>query len=402
MSDRSDLWRNRLSSSFETPDNSDRNEQLSVEEVDVEADTVTGREGLPSNYRMRADRHYVDQLATPSAGQPVRMLPVTQIEYDAARPQSDIRPLIESIRVHGIVQPLLVRRQNSHYVVVAGRKRLLAAQMLRLQAAPCLVHELTDAEAASLAAADNLSIGQTAGVEQTSPNLAMVRRLLATHVATIRSCAGIGVQGPGVLNRSALDLLKAHAWRAAQLLSALETMSTMSAISTMATASALSAGSGTSSAHGHHERALATIVDEVIENFAPEARLSGVTIRAEIREALSSSGLNDGQIVAGLIGAVSAMLPLVEQAARPALTIKASGTGTAGVLIEVTQSDAPVEPRLVKQFFQDDPSVDRPGGYTATLGALVAKAVAEQHNGNATFEAMEHGSRLTLGVMRRS
>jgi hypothetical protein len=402
VSDRSDHWPNPRSSSFQGPDSSDRNEQLSIEEeeeVEVEAESVSGREGLPPSYRMRADRHYVDQLAAPSAGQPVRMLPVTQIEYDAVRPQSDIRPLIESIRVHGIVQPLLVRRQNSRYVVVAGRKRLLAAQMLRLQAAPCLVHELTDAEAVSLAAADNLSIGPSAGVEPASPNLATVRRLLAAHVATIRSCAGIGVQGSGVLNRSALDLLKAHAWRAAQLLSALETMSTMS----MTAAPALSATAAPSTGtHGHRERALATIVDEVIDSFAPEARLSGVTIRAEIREALSSSGLNDGQITAGLIGAVSAMLPLVEQAARPALTVKASGTGAAGVLIEVIQADAPVEPRVVKQFFQDDPSIDRPGGYTATLGALVAKAVAEQHNGNATFEAMEHGSRLTMLVTRRS
>ena len=33
---------------------------------------------------------------------------------------------------------------------------------------------------------------------------------------------------------------------------------------------------------------------------------------------------------------------------------------------------------------------------------LVAKVVAEQHSGNATFEAMEQGSRLAMVVMRRS
>jgi hypothetical protein len=340
---------------------------------------------------MRADRHYVDQLAAPAAGQPVRMLPIAQVDIDAPRPQTDLRPLIESVRVHGIVQPLLVRRRDARFVVVAGRKRLIAAQMLRLQTVPCLVHELTDVEAEALASADNLTIGQAVQAEQGTPDFAIVRRLIATHVATIRGCADIGgavVRDAGLLNRSALDLLKAHAWRAAQLLAAADALS----------------GSGTSSG-GYAslaERALATIVDEAIDGFAAEARLGGFVVRPDIREALSSSGLNHRQLLTGLIGALTATLPLVEQAARPSVTIKASGTGATGVLFEVIQTDAAVDPRLAKQFFRDDSSIDRPGGYAATLGALVVKAVAEQHGGDATFELLDHGSRLTMLVLRRS
>jgi len=201
---------------------------------DIEVDTVHEREGLPSNYRMRADRHYVDQLAAPAAGQPVRMLPIAQVELESPRPPADLRPLIESIRVNGIVQPMLVRRQDSRFVVVAGRKRLLAAQMLRLQTVPCLVHELTDAEAAALAAADNMSIGQPARAERGSPDFAGVRRLIVAHVATIRSCADIGevvIRDAGLLHRSAFDLLKAHAWRATQLLAAADVISPTSGTS---------------------------------------------------------------------------------------------------------------------------------------------------------------------------
>jgi ParB-like nuclease family protein len=358
---------------------------------DVEVDGVHEREGLPSNYRMRADRHYVEQLAAPAAGQPVRMLPVGQVDVDAQRSHADLRPLIESVRVHGIVQPLLVRRRDARFVVVAGRKRLLAAQMLRMQSVPCLVHELNDSEAAALAAADNLSVGQPVRAETGAPNFAAVRRLIATHVATIRSCADIGstvIRDAGLLNRSAHDLLEAHAWRATQLLAA---------------ADVLSASATSRTGHASQtDRALATIVDEAIEGFAPEARLSGIVLRSDIREALSSSGLNHRQLVTGLIGGLMATLPLVEHAARPSVTIKASGTGAATVLFEVIQTDAPVDPRLVKQFFQDDVSIDRPGGYAATLGALVVKAVAEQHSGDATFEALDYGSRLTMLVTRRS
>jgi hypothetical protein len=357
---------------------------------DVEVDGVREREGLPAGYRMRADRHYVDQLAAPAAGQPVRMLPIAQVELEAPRSQPDLRPLIESVRVHGIVQPLLVRRRDARFVVVAGRKRLLAAQMLRLQAVPCLVHELTDSEAAALAAADNLTVGQPARSEHGSPDFAAVRRLLATHVETIRGCADIGagvLRDAGPLNRSALDLLKAHAWRAAQLLAGADVMA------------AATSGAGIVS---HTERALATIVDEVIDGFSPEARLGGTVLRPDIREALSSSGLNHRQILIGLIGAVMATLPLVEHAVRPSLTIRVSSTGAAGVLFEVMQAEAPVDPRLVRQFFQEELSIDRPGGHAATLGALVVKSVAEQHGGDATFEALDHGSRLTMLVMRRS
>lgn len=359
---------------------------------DVEVETAHEREGLPAGYRMRADRHYVDQLAAPAAGQPVRMLPIAQIELETPRAQADLRPLIESVRVHGIVQPLLVRRRDSRFVVVAGRKRLLAAQMLRLQTVPCLVHELTDAEAAALAAADNLIIAQPALVEEGSPDFSAVRRLIAMHVATIRNCADIGhgvIRDAGLLNRSAFDLLKAHAWRAAQLLAATDLISPSSVTA------------NTALTHPA-ERALTTIVDEVIDGFGPETRLSGIVLRADVREVLSSSGLNHRQVMSGLIGALLATLPLVEHAVRPTVTIRASGTGATGVLLEILQTDALVEPRLVKQFFQEDPSIDRPGGYAATLGSLVAKAVAEQHGGNATFEALDHGSRFTMLVLRRS
>jgi ParB-like nuclease domain len=368
---------------------SDSNERLSIEDLEIE--TVNAREGLPSGYRMRADRHYVDQLAASADGQPVRMLSLAQLDVDPPKPTADLRPLIESVRVHGIVQPLLVRRRDSRFVVVAGRKRLLAAQLLRLPSAPCLVHELTDAEAAALATADNLSVGQSLGVSSEASDSAALRRLMIAHVATIRSCADIGnavARDGGLLGRSASDLLKAHAWRAAQLLAGADIIGAPGGSAAWSAPSA--------------ERALTTIVDEVIDGFAPEARLGGIVLRADIREALSSSGLNPRQLTTGLGGALLATMPLVEHAVRPAVTIKATGTSAAGVLLEVIQTDAPVDARLVKHFFQDDAAVDRPGGYAATLGALVAKAVAEQHAGHATFEALDHGSRLAMVLMRRS
>jgi hypothetical protein len=83
-------------------------------------DTCCGdeREGLPRGYRMRADKHYVDLMGAHSTDQPVRMVPIGQIDADAAIPTADLRLLIESIRSYGIVHPLLVRRQTGRYAIV--------------------------------------------------------------------------------------------------------------------------------------------------------------------------------------------------------------------------------------------------------------------------------------------
>src|SRR5262249_40770446 len=74
-----------------------------------------------------------------------------------------------SIREHGIVHPLLVRSRDKRFSVVAGRRRLAAARILRLPAVPCLVHDLDDRQAAALASADNLTLASSRQVEHESP-----------------------------------------------------------------------------------------------------------------------------------------------------------------------------------------------------------------------------------------
>ena len=89
---------------------SDSSEQAFGEPLEA----PVAREGLPRHYRMRADKHYVDQLDAPSAaGHPVRMIPPSALIAPGAEPTPALRPLIESIRVHGIVHPLLVRRREA-------------------------------------------------------------------------------------------------------------------------------------------------------------------------------------------------------------------------------------------------------------------------------------------------
>jgi hypothetical protein len=353
----------------------------SADHIPVDAvEIVTEREGLPRNYRMRADRHYVDQLAAPSVGQPVRMVPISDIDYQAPTPDSDLRPLIESIRAHGIVHPLLLRRVDSRYQVVAGRKRLVAARKLRLATVPGLVHDLTEAEAAALEAADNLTIQRSVRHESAASHFGALQRLIGEHLSAVLDCADMPGVHAGGLQRATSNLMKAHAWRAARLSGALEAIAN-------------------ATPRPARDRTLAAIIDDVVAGFAAEARLSGVVLRAESRDGLSTSGINDGQLMEALAGAVIAVLPLVERAARPTVVIQSSSPGPGCIALDVIQADAPVASHLARHFFDSDLAADRPGGHEAAVGAMAAKSVAERYGGRATLDAIEHGSRLTLTLM---
>lgn len=353
-----------------------------VPPVAIDADTLDTafarvREGLPKSYRMRADRHYVDQLDSPSVT-PVRLIATAQIDSPVTIPQSELRALIESVRAHGIVHPLLVSRKRSRYNIVAGRKRLAAAQILRIENVPCILHDVTDGEAAALATADNLQVG-TATSPERSTDVIAVQRLIAEHLSTIRTGTDLLAARFAALDRSAVDMIKANAWRASRLIAALELVSNGSFPS--------------------RTKALPSIVDDVIEGFAAECRLTGTIIRAESDDERWAVRMNGAEMTAGLSGALLATLALVEQAERPIVVIGVARAESGALTVQVTQQDAPVSRRTVDHFFDVESSAERPGGYAAAIGAFAAKALAERHRGKATFESIENGSRLTLQLM---
>jgi hypothetical protein len=77
---------------------------------------------------MRADAHYVEQLSARSGDQPLRSIAIEEIEATGSPVADDLQALVRSIAAHGIVQPLIVRRDGDGYRLIAGRKRLTAAR----------------------------------------------------------------------------------------------------------------------------------------------------------------------------------------------------------------------------------------------------------------------------------
>ena len=91
----------------------------------------------------------------------VMFLPARVIRPNPSQPRKVFReePLAEladSIRQHGILQPLSVRRVGTTYELIAGERRLRAAQMAGLNEIPCIVMSMDDRESGMAAMVENL------------------------------------------------------------------------------------------------------------------------------------------------------------------------------------------------------------------------------------------------------
>lgn len=70
--------------------------------------------------------------------------------------EASLGELAQSIRAHGVLQPLSVRRVGTRYQLVAGERRLRAAQLAGLTEVPCLVMRMDDRESGMVALIENL------------------------------------------------------------------------------------------------------------------------------------------------------------------------------------------------------------------------------------------------------
>ena len=86
---------------------------------------------------------------------PDKLVPFAKHPY-RVREDAVMDELTESIRVHGVLSPLLARPKGEGYELVSGHRRRLAAQKLGLPTVPVLVREMTDDEAVILMVDSNL------------------------------------------------------------------------------------------------------------------------------------------------------------------------------------------------------------------------------------------------------
>ena len=116
----------------------------------------------------------------------VLWLPVEAIAPNPAQPRRDFDPvplseLADSIRRHGILQPLSVRRTEAGWELVAGERRLRAAKLAGLSSVPCLRVEAEADESALLALIENIQRRDLHYLEEAAAIAAYLRRSGATQ-----------------------------------------------------------------------------------------------------------------------------------------------------------------------------------------------------------------------------
>lgn len=341
-----------------------------LESNDKPAPRPTQREGLPAHYRMRAERHYVDSITSASAGVPIRLIPLSQIEAPASDATGNVETLVKSVRVHGIIQPLLVRKRQMRYEVIAGKRRFAAAAALGLTEVPCVLHQVDDATAASLAAAENIRTQPTGSLRAVvGAQIAEAIGRVADDVMRVQSSLAVLRSAPEGYERAvSADLVAAQAFRTLWL----------------ANTAALLAGG---KLRPGKRRPLSAVLDELVRQFEPECRLTG--LKLEIVSAIPPVTLDDGFVTIALNGAVMMTLSLLDQVPQPNVEILTHQLGAGGIAIHVLQRHVPASQDIIDRFTTRTRSAWTPMIFA--LGTMALEHATAAHGGASDLVALDEG-----------
>jgi ParB family chromosome partitioning protein len=135
-----------------------------------------------------------------------KTLRIAEIEPNRDQPRKNfsdeaISALADSIREHGMLQPILVRPiSTGGYQIVAGERRWRAARMLGLDEVPVTIRELSDAETMQIAIIENLQrenlnpIEEASGYNELIEKFGMTQEKVAKMVGRSRSAVANAVR----------------------------------------------------------------------------------------------------------------------------------------------------------------------------------------------------------------
>ena len=154
------------------------------------------------------------------ASRRIHYIPIEQIAPNPAQPRRHFDPqelaeLAESIRLHGILQPLTVQKGRCAYTLVAGERRLRAAGLAGLDTVPCVILNIDEESRAVLALIENL---QRSGLHYLEEAEAIARLITTFHLSQEEAAAKLGKSQSAVANKLRLlrlsspcaELLRRH------------------------------------------------------------------------------------------------------------------------------------------------------------------------------------------------
>lgn len=139
------------------------------------------------------------QTVTSSNPHELRQLPVDLLQRGRYQPRKDfaaesLQELANSIKVQGIIQPILVRPiANQRYEIIAGERRWRAAQLAGLSAVPVIIKTISDDEALPIALIENIQredlnpIEEAIALQRLLDEFSLTHEEVATAVGKSRS-----------------------------------------------------------------------------------------------------------------------------------------------------------------------------------------------------------------------
>lgn len=108
-------------------------------------------------------------------------------------PEEKLEELTQSIRMNGIVQPIVVRKKGGRYQIVAGERRWRASQRAGLQKIPAVVKEVSDEKLLELALVENIQRQELNAIEEArayknlAESIGLTQELIAERVGKNRT-----------------------------------------------------------------------------------------------------------------------------------------------------------------------------------------------------------------------
>lgn len=121
----------------------------------------------------------------------IKMIPLHDIEPNRYQPRTvfddhKLDELCQTIRTHGVIQPIVVRpQQNGTFELIAGERRWRASLKLELDTIPAIVRDLNESQAASVALIENLQREGLTAIEEAIA----YQKLIDNHQLTQESLA---------------------------------------------------------------------------------------------------------------------------------------------------------------------------------------------------------------------
>ena len=94
-------------------------------------------------------------------GEEVQNIDIGLIDVNPNQPRKNFDPtalneLAQSIRIYGIIQPILLTPRNNRYMIVAGERRFRASMIAEIKSIPAIIKNFTDAEVQEIALLENI------------------------------------------------------------------------------------------------------------------------------------------------------------------------------------------------------------------------------------------------------